>query len=78
MTTFYFPQNDTRVGIVFRRQNLTSKFDPLHTITTDNIGIQMKRKELTKKFMIISKRKITLWYPWFIEKYVIASELIKG
>ena len=47
-------------GTDFRRQNLTSieasKVD-LHT-ETNNTGIQIKRKELTKAFMTISKLKI--------------------
>ena len=33
-----------------------------------NIGIQMKRKELTKTFMTISNQK-NLWFPWFVPKY---------
>ena len=40
-----------------RRQILTSKVDPLTEIITHNIGIQMKQKELTKTFRIISNWK---------------------
>ena len=28
-------------------------------------GIQMKRKKLTKAFMMISNWKKNLWFPWF-------------
>ena len=35
--------------------------------THNNIGIQMKRKELTNTFMVVSNWK-TLWSPYFIQK----------
>ena len=34
-----------------------------------SIGIQMKRKQLTKTFIMISYWKKTIWSPWFIQKY---------
>ena len=47
-------------GIDSRRQIMTSRVDP-HTVTVNIfilvIGIEMKRKELTKRFMIISNWK---------------------
>ena len=39
---------------------------------THNIDIQMKRKELTNIFMMISNEK-PLCSPWFIHKYFSAS-----
>ena len=66
--------NPSSAGIEFRRQNLTSrrhiltsKVDPrtkrvkyLYWPQTHNTGIQMKQKELTKIFIIISNLKKTL------------------
>ena len=48
-----------------KRQILTSKVDPrTERVKYDNICIQMKQKELTKTFMMISIK--TLWSPRFI------------
>ena len=47
-------------GIDFRRQNLTLKELQYWPITTDNMGIQMNRKELTKTFIMISNWKNSL------------------
>ena len=53
--------NHFSAGTVLRRQDLTfynrrqtSKVDPLTERITHNTGIQMKQKELTKTFMMIS------------------------
>ena len=62
-------------GTVFIRQNLTSvdvrfwHIKRLPAPKTYNTGIQMKREELTKTFMMISNWK-TPWSPWFIQKYL--------
>ena len=52
------------MNLIYRRQILTSTVDPrTETINYDghrpinNTGIQMKRKELTKTFMMISKER---------------------
>ena len=53
-------------GIDFRRQNLTSTDDlcaeriKQNSGVNHNIGIQIKRKELTKAFIILSWKKINL------------------
>ena len=36
-----------------------------------NIGIQIKKKELTKTFMMISNLKKPLSFPWFMQTYFI-------
>ena len=72
--------NPFSAGTAFRRQNLTTvdvRFWRLKSILAlkkykmavdpYHIGIQMKRKQLTKAFMRSSNWK-TLWSPWFIQK----------
>ena len=73
------PVNPLSAGTVLRPQNLTSidrrqaltPKDALRTerytkskMVSDNIGIQIKRKELTIIFMMISNRK--KWYLGFL------------
>ena len=43
-----------------------------------HIGIQMKWKELTKTFMMISSWKKHLWIPWFIHKHFSVERVNKA
>ena len=63
--------NQTTLSIIFVRSGEYSLVHLLllHIYNGYNIGIQMKRKELTKTFYDDSKWKTTLWSPWFIQKY---------
>ena len=65
------------VGIDFRRQIWCIKSIPTLKVKifinteAHNLGIQMNRKELAKKFMKILTWK-TVWSAWFIQKYLSA------
>ena len=69
---------------VCRRQILTPKVDPRYVrikisimvVYTHNIGIQMKRKELTKTFMMISNSKTPFGLQGFHKKHSALQELL--
>ena len=78
-------QHDPLQWLLTRRQILTSELYPrtekvskiYNGMQTHSIGIQMKQKELTKTFMMISNlQKNKIWSQWFTQKYVLVVSVI--